>query len=252
MSKAEGSGRGRSGKQSPAEPRNWEEVNQRLAYLGEAERQIRALRDQFEQKVAVLKQQWLEASQPVEQERDRLREQIERFYWGHRGELLAEGRKSVELAFGRLGSRLSRSVAVEDAVAAQQWLEAHSLARFLRTRTEVDREAIRSALLASNGSGEFLSRALLACPAIQFQETEQFWYEVTRPALRSLGSGGPTAQGLGTVGRAGARANPRVGRGPGRVAGASNSSRRPVREAAPEHVVSETISSGGCHDRAVH
>ena len=242
MSRAERSRGGRSGKESPAEPRSWEEVNQRLAYLGEVERQIRALRDQFEQKVAVLKQQWLEASQPVEQERERLQQQIERFYWGHRGELLAEGRKSVELAFGRLGSRLSRCVVVEDAEAAQQWLEAHGLGRFLRTRTEVDREAIRSALLASNGSGESLSRALLACPAIQFQETEQFWYEVSRP----------TAQGLRAAGRVGFRANHQVGRGAGREAGASNSSGRRVREIAQDHVGSGAISSGGCHDRAVH
>lgn len=242
MSKAEGRGDVRSGKGASAEPHSWEEVNQRLAYLGEVERQIRALRDQFEQKVAVLKQQWLEASQSVEQECKRLQQQIERFYWGHRGELLAEGRKSVELAFGRLGSRLSRCVVVEDVEAAQQWLEAHGLGRFLRTRTEVDREAIRSALLASNGSGESLSRALLACPAIQFHETEQFWYEVTRP----------TKQGLRTANRAGVRAGRQVGRGAGREVGASNSSGRRVREFGQVPVVSGAISSGGCHDRAVH
>src|ERR1035437_4605633 len=50
-----------SAKRSPEELRSWEQVNQRLASLGEAERQIRSLRDQFEQNVAVLKQQWLEA-----------------------------------------------------------------------------------------------------------------------------------------------------------------------------------------------
>src|SRR6266404_2155118 len=99
MNRTERISRGQSCKRSPAEPRSWEEINQRLAYLGELDRQIRGLRDQFEQKVAVLKQQWLEASQPVVREKERLRDQIECFYWAHRDEVLAAGRKSVDMAF---------------------------------------------------------------------------------------------------------------------------------------------------------
>jgi len=167
--------RRRSGPLASAVPGTWDEVNQRLGYLGEIDRQLRALRDDFEQKVAVLKQQWVESSRPIEKERELVHSQIERFYWSRRDELLAQGRKSVDLAFGKLGSRLSRCVVVEDASLAQQWLEAHGLQRFLRTRTEVDREAIRSALLASSGLGDAVSHALTACPAIRFEESEQFW-----------------------------------------------------------------------------
>jgi len=164
--------------------------------LGEVERQIRTLRDQFEEKVAVLKQQWLEASQPMESEWDRLRSQLERFYWAHLEEVLAQGRKSVDLAFGRLGSRLSRSVVVEDMAVAQQWLEANGLERFLRTSTDVDREAIRSTLLAPNAFGTSLSHALLSCPVIRLQESEQFWYEVSRNAR---GNGPRTEKRTGTT-----------------------------------------------------
>lgn len=178
--------RRRSGKLSSPEPRTWDDVNQRLGYLGEVDRQLRVLRDDFEQKVAVLKQQWLEASRPLEKERDRVQRQIERFYWAHREELLAQGRKSVELAFGRLGARLSRSVVVEDAALAQQWLEAHGLEHFLRTRTEVDREAIRSTLLAASGFGTAVSHALMACPAIRFEETEQFWCTLVQSPAESV------------------------------------------------------------------
>jgi phage host-nuclease inhibitor protein Gam len=167
--------RRRSGALASPDPGTWDEVNQRLGYLGEIDRQLRALRDDFEQKVAVLKQEWVESSRPIEKERDRVQSQIERFYWSRRDELLEQGRKSVDLAFGKLGSRISRSVVVEDVSLAQQWLEAHSLQRFLRTRTEVDREAIRSALLASSGLGDSVSHALMACPAIRFEESEQFW-----------------------------------------------------------------------------
>ena len=188
MSTTERTRRGRSGKQTPAEPRSWDEVNQRLAYLGEMERQIRALRDQFEQKVAVLKQQWIEASQPVESERERMQGQIERFYWAHRDEVLAGGRKTVELPFGRLGTRHSRSLTVEDPVAAQRWLAANGLDQYLRMRTEMDREAIRSALLAEDGSGQGEAAALLACPTLRLRESEQFWYEAN-PADRILGQG---------------------------------------------------------------
>ncbi|MBI3894946.1 MAG: hypothetical protein HY313_03355 [Acidobacteria bacterium] len=58
----------------------------------------------------------------------------------------------------------NRIAVVEDTEAAQQWLFAHGLRRFLRVRVETDREAIRSVLLASNGSREEETIALLACP----------------------------------------------------------------------------------------
>lgn len=180
MNATEESRRARSANSSPEEPRNWEEINQRLAWMGEAERQIRALRDQFEQKVAVLKQQWLEASQPVTLERDRLETEIERFYWAHREEVLGGGRKSVELPFGRLGSRHSRRVVVDDAPAAQQWLSVNGLVRYLRVRTDLDREALRSALLGGNAAGSEASSQLLGCPGVHIRESEEFWYEVRR------------------------------------------------------------------------
>ncbi len=178
--------RKRSRALAPPDPKNWDDVNQRLGYLGEVDRQLRVLRDEFEQKVAVLKQQWLEASRPIEKQRDRVQGQVERFYWARREELVAQGRKSVELAFGRLGSRLSRSVVVEDPALAQQWLEAHGLERFLRTRTEVDREAIRSTLLSSSGFGTSVSHALMACPAVRFEESEQFWCTLRQSPAESV------------------------------------------------------------------
>jgi phage host-nuclease inhibitor protein Gam len=190
MTKTERSGRGESGKRGLGEPRSWEEVNQRLSWLGELERQLRWLRDQFEQKVAVLKQQWLEASQGVAGEKQRLERQVECFYWAHRDEVLASGRKSVELAFGQLGSRHSRSLVVEDAAAAQKWLAAHGLERYLRVRTEIDREAIRSALLAGPSSHDPSAAELLGCPGLRLREGDEFWYrvETARPASPSLDS----------------------------------------------------------------
>ena len=229
--------RRRSGSLSAPDPRTWEEVNQRLGYLGEVERQLRALRDEFEQKVAVLKQQWLEASRPVEKERDRVQDQIERFYWSRRDDLVCEGRKSVDLAFGRVGSRLSRSVVVEDASLAQQWQEAHGLERFLRTRTEVDRDAIRSTLLAATGFGTSASHALLACPAIRFQETEQFWYALHETPASSE----PQAR------RNASRTEPQTESG----AAASNSNGRRVRNLDRSHVLPAASSRGGTNDRAV-
>lgn len=169
--------RTKSAKSSPTQPRSWEDINQRLGYLGEMERQIRALRDQFDQKVAVLKHQWLEASQPVVVEKEKLEEQMECFYWAHRDEVLAQGRKSVELAFGRLGSRRSRSLSVENAAAALQWLSHHGFDRYLRVRNEIDREALRSALLSGNGDGKEASAELLRCPGIRLRDEEEFWYE---------------------------------------------------------------------------
>ena len=201
MSTAECRGRGQSGKRSPAEPRSWRGVNQRLAYLGEMERQVRGLRDQFEQKVAVLKQQWLEASQPVAREKERVEGQIECFYWAHRDEVLTLGRKSMDLAFGRLGSRSSRGVVVDDAAAAQQWLAGNGFGRYLRVRTEIDREGLRSALVGGNGSGKGEFPELLRCPGIRLREREEFWYEVDRAGL-----GAPVAAEGRDAGSNGSRA----------------------------------------------
>lgn len=198
MSTGERRRRGQSGKGSPAGPRSWEEINQRLACLGEVERQIRALRDQFEQKVAVLKQQWLESNEPVASERKKLEKEIERFYWAHRDEVLAGGRKSVELAFGKMGSRSSCSLVVDDAAAAEQWLSINGLGRYLRLRTEIDREALRSVLLGGSGSGNGAYAELLACPGIHLREKEEFWYEVDRTgsgATARVGAGAETETG---------------------------------------------------------
>ncbi|MBI4442541.1 MAG: host-nuclease inhibitor Gam family protein [Acidobacteria bacterium] len=168
------------------DPRCWEDVNQRLARLGEIECEVGMLRSRLNRKIAELTQQAVEASRAMEAEQGQLREQIERFYWTHRDEVLAGGRKSVELPFGRLGTRHSRSVVVADAATAQRWLAANGLERYLRTRTELDREAIRAALLDENGSGQAEAATLLGCPQLGLRESEQFWYEVN-PAERILG-----------------------------------------------------------------
>lgn len=172
----------RSRKHSPAQLRSWEEVNARLGYVGEMERQLRSLRNQFEQKVAVLKQQWVEGSQPVTREKKKVEEQIECFFWSHQDEVFATGRKSVELVFGRLGTRRSRSLSVDDAAAAQQWLTRHGLQRFLRVRTELDREALRSAMLGCDEGSSESAAELAGCPGIRLRDDEEFWYEadVTR------------------------------------------------------------------------
>ena len=228
--------RKRSSGNSLPDPKTWDDVNQRLGYLGEIDRQLRSLRDDFEQKVAVLKQQWLESARPIEQERQRVQGQVEQFYWARREELDSQGRKSVELAFGRMGARLSRSVVVDDAAAAQQWLEAHGLERFLRMRTEIDREAIRSTLLSSTGLGTAVSHALLACPAIRFEETEQFWCTLIDSPVESVP---PESAG-----------SPGHWRRPGQSDGRLKTRREPRRSSHPETALPKAANaaSGGIHE----
>ncbi len=183
------------GKQCAAGPRCWDDVNLRLARLGEIERKMEALTVRMNHRVAELKQRTLDAGKDLEREQESLRNQIERFYWAHRKEVLAGGSKSVELPFGRLGARCSRSVVVEDAASALEWLLSSGFHRYLRTRTEIDREAIRSALLARNGSGGE-SAELLRCPSIGLRENEEFWYEVEPAARAALASTGRGAEHL--------------------------------------------------------
>jgi phage host-nuclease inhibitor protein Gam len=169
----------KSAKRSPEELRTWEQVDQRLASLGEAARQIRSLQDQFGQKMAVLKQQWLEACHPLLRDKEKIECQIERFYWAHRDEVLARGRKSVDLVFGRLGSRHRCCVVVRDAAAAMEWLRDNGLERYLHTRTVLDREALRSALAGTSGGAAATDgKDLVRCPNIHLHVADEFWYAV--------------------------------------------------------------------------
>ena len=227
--------RKRSGANASSDLRTWDDVNERLGLLGEVDRQLRVLRDDLEQKVAVLKQQWIESSRPIEKERSRVEGQIERFYWTRREELRAQGRKSVDLAFGRLGARLSRGVVVEDAALAQQWLEAHGLERFLRTHTEVDREAIRSTLLAASGFGTSVSHALMACPAIRFEESEQFWCTLLQSPAESVPPESPGNWHRGSQAETGSTA--------------SKSRRKRLRSLDPTPVLPELVARGGANDQ---
>lgn len=194
-------------KRSLDDLRSWEQVNQRLASLGEAERQIRSLQDQFEQKVAVLKQQWLEASHPVVRDKEKIECQIERFFWAHRDEVLACGRKSVDLVFGRLGSRHSRSVVVRDAAAAIDWLRDNGFKRYLRTRTELDREALRSVLVGASAAAADVGD-LVRCPGIRLREADEFWYEVDDSRLDRSPLPGARPQPCNAPSAAGSSANP--------------------------------------------
>ena len=201
-------------KRSPEELRSWEQVNQRLASLGEAERQIRSLRDQFEQKMAVLKQQWLEASHPVLHHKEKIECQIERFYWAHRDEVLACGRKSVDLVFGRLGSRHTCRVEVGDAAAAREWLRSNGLKRYLRTRTELDREALRSSLVGAGGAANVSD--LVRCPSIRLREADEFWYEVDDLRLDRLPLPGARLPPCNATSAAGLSVNPNAAEPGGR------------------------------------
>jgi phage host-nuclease inhibitor protein Gam len=219
-----------SAKRSPDDLRSWEQVNQRLASLGEAERQIRSLRDQFEQKVAVLKQQWLEASHPVLRDKEKIECQIERFYWAHCDEVLACGRKSVDLVFGRLGSRHSRSVVVRDAAAAIDWLRDNGFKRYLRTRTELDREALRSSLVGTSGAADVSD--LDRCPGVRLREADEFWYEVDDSRLDRSPLPGARPQPCNATSAAGLSVNP-------------NAAEPGGRESAIE-----LCASAGAHERA--
>ena len=183
MRKKLGTAKVKQSKACSTGPRCWDDVNQSLARLGEIERQMEKLAARLNHRVAELKQRKLEAGRELESEQGRLLLEIERFYWAHRREMLAGGRKSVKLPFGRLGARCSRSVVVEDAAAALEWLLNSGFHRYLRKRTEIDREAIRAVLLARNDPSSEATE-LLRCPSIALREREEFWYEAD-PAGRS-------------------------------------------------------------------
>jgi len=232
---------------SDGQPRNWDDINRRLARLGHIEQQAESLQARLDRKVAELKERTLEASRELEREREKLRNEVECFYWAHREEVLADGRKSIELPFGRLGSRSSRRVVVDHPAAAQQWLAANGLEQFLRIRTELDREALRSVLLAGSGNGNGTFAKLVCCPGVHLCEKQEFWCEATRATPLSIpvaanGNSRPLRKKLGLESLQRTRNTSAAVHGNGRSAQGSNHLAQQVRRTAGNAAGANRIS----------
>ncbi len=111
---------------------------------------------------------------------------------GHPAALLASGRRSRRLVFGRVGFHRVHRLVVADAARAVARLAQNGLGmRFLRVERHLDREALHRALLASPSTSDGRARSgrartlvrELARTGIRLETRDAWFYELNRAAV---------------------------------------------------------------------
>jgi phage host-nuclease inhibitor protein Gam len=130
------------------------------------------------------------ASQPLEQEHAVLLTSLENFCRRHQpelGRLNGHSRRSRRLLFGRLGFRASQAIVVgEEAKALRALARWKPGERFLRVRTELDRESLRDFLLSSSRPLAAIRKRLRRA-GIYLERRQNWFYEIDPKAVERWG-----------------------------------------------------------------
>ncbi len=167
----------------------WAEADAALAELGQLERRLEGIEQRRSAEVAQAEQRATEERQRLEAERARLAGALEGFCRRRGPELRrlnGHTRRSRRLLFGRVGYRASQAVVVRSETSALRALAGWGAGQqFLRTRTELDREALRR-FLTGRQSKEIPGRSLegrLRRAGIELERRDIWFYEVDGEAV---------------------------------------------------------------------
>jgi phage host-nuclease inhibitor protein Gam len=177
----------------------WGEADAALAELGGVERQLAAVEDRRRQATAWVEAEAAQAARSLRRRRARLCSSLERFCrerYPALSRLDGHSLRSRRLLFGRVGFRASQAlVVVEEAAALRALSNWRAGQQFLRVRTELDREALRAFLLASDEAGNGTRTGLdaqvrrrLRRAGIELMQREKWFYEVDERALERWGA----------------------------------------------------------------
>ena len=127
-----------------AVPKNLNEAAQFLAEIGQEQRATDKIRSILNAKVDELKAKAMADDEPHQKKISQLVEGLFAFAEAHRDELTDGGkRKTVEVPTGTFGWRMTPpSVKLRDVESILESLKALKLKRFIRTKEEVDKEAM--------------------------------------------------------------------------------------------------------------
>lgn len=147
-----------------------EQANVMLAEIAERQRGIDLIKAGLNEKIDGLKTQAEAECAPLLQEMEEREQALARFAEAHK-ESLFNKPKSRELSFGELGFRSSTSTVLLN----RKWnwgmvveaLKQKRLGKYIRTKQEVDKEAVRA-----------LSEKKLAAVGLKVKEVDAFFYEV--------------------------------------------------------------------------
>lgn len=173
--------------------RSWAEADSALAELGKLERARTKLAAQRVRAVARIERQ----AERLEARAARLARGLEVFCRaqaveaagqnGERTTLLAAGRRSRRLVFGRVGFHRVHRLAVGNEERAVAALRRSRLAgKFLRVEAQLDRDALTRALLAARTNGAAAGRRL-ARAGIHLETRDAWFYELHPEAVARWG-----------------------------------------------------------------
>lgn len=173
--------------------RSWADADTALAELGRLERVQAKLGGQHARAVERIERQ----AERVAARAARLARGLEAFCraqavesTGRKGErttLLAEGRRSRRLVFGRVGFHQVHRLAVGNEERAVAVLRRNGLgAKFLRVEAQLDRDALTRALLEARANGSAAAKRLSRA-GIRLETRDAWFYEVHPEAVARWG-----------------------------------------------------------------
>ncbi|MFQ5724460.1 MAG: host-nuclease inhibitor Gam family protein [Terriglobia bacterium] len=180
----------------------WAEADAALAALGRLAVRLEGIERERQAGVARAQAAAARASQGLEEQRQALEAALEGFCRRHGPELArlnGHSRRSRRLLFGRVGYRRSQGVVVRSEAAAlralAQWRAGQ---KFLRVRSELDREGLRRFLVSCERRNEMEAAKLVAGrlrrAGIALERRESWFYQVDRRAVERWGE-----RGVGTT-----------------------------------------------------
>ena len=172
----------------------WGDAEAALAELGWLQRRLAKIEQRHAQALARVEGAAARVERPLQARQRKLEAALEKFCRSREAAELAgvngHLRRSRRLLFGRVGYRRSHAVAVHSQAAALRALAHWRVGqKFLRVRTELDREALRRFLLTrEKDSTRFaIARQRLGRAGIALEQQESWFYELNWTALEQWG-----------------------------------------------------------------
>ena len=155
-----------------------DECNDALRQVGLLELDLECVKTWCDEQVLVAKKEATERAKKTIAKRDALVIQLELYYERHKQDLEAGGKKTVVLTYGKMGRRLSTSLKTASRQTWKKVLEkvqaAYADGRFVRTKEEVDKDAVRKANLTSPELSKL---------GLRLDSEHAWWYEIDRSKL---------------------------------------------------------------------
>lgn len=149
---------------------SWDDVDQCLAEIGEIDRELGLIEAGQQEAIDKIKAATKATAEPLQAKKAGLEAQIQQYAEANRGEFAKV--KTRVLTFGAVGFRLSTKVVIKRVADTLQALKDLGLKACIRTKEEVDKEAMKNLPLET-----------LAAVGATLKTEDAFGYEINREKL---------------------------------------------------------------------